>query len=171
MSEEEFKGLLGESLIDKLLNDNIDVYKKVLRDVTITVSDKKTQIDNILITTKGIYVIESKNFNSLLIVNDKNEWFYYKGKTAVRIMNSPYEQNKYHIQKLSEKLNLENKYFKSIIVLGYYTTKDVKFEYPDCVVVNIQELCDYIINDFLKNEDIFTHEQIDTIYMLIKHSN
>ena len=71
MSEEEFKGIFGESLTERLLSEHIPIYKKILRDICITLDNKKTQIDNILITAKGIYVIENKNFSGLVISNDK----------------------------------------------------------------------------------------------------
>ena len=53
MDEKEFRGLLGESLTESILNKNIDVYKHVIRDLVIPAENNKTtQIDNILITSK-----------------------------------------------------------------------------------------------------------------------
>jgi len=171
MTEEEFKGILGESLTEQLINISLDIYKKMIRDCKVTYEGKSTQIDNILITTKGIYVIENKNFTGLMVVNEKNEWIQCLGDNKYYLSYNPYFQNRRHINFLIKKLNLESKYFNSLIVLGYNVKKNIKLQFDDCVVLNIQELIQYIINDFLNKDDILTHEQIDNIYMLLKYNN
>lgn len=171
MTEEEFKGIFGESLTERLIDEYLGVYKRIIRDCNIEIGGKSTQIDNILITTKGIYVIENKNFNGLLVVNENNEWIQCLGDNKYYLTYNPYYQNKYHIEFLIKKIGLESKYFNSLIVLGYNVKKNIKINYEDCVVLNIQELIQYIIDDFLNKEDILTHEQIDNIYMLLKYNN
>ena len=55
------KGLEFENEIINKLEKEIDINKKILHNIYIKYENKYTQIDIILITYAGIYVIECKN--------------------------------------------------------------------------------------------------------------
>lgn len=172
MEEREFMGILGESLTERLVKDKIDIYLKTIRDITIECDSETTQIDNLIITAKGIYVIENKNYNSLVVVNEDKQWFSYYNKTEYHICNpNPVEQNAYHIKLLAKRLNLDESKFKSVIIMGYNTKLDVKSVYHDVVIINIQKFIDYMYDSILNSEDCFTHEDIDNIYLRLKVLN
>ena len=173
MNEQEFKGLLGESLTELLINSQIDIYKKVIRDIRIpTENGKTTQIDNLLITTKGIFVIENKNWNAV-IKNDINGYWYEiaNGKRYDSYKN-PIEQNRYHIENLKKVLGKDNNnLFYSIIVLGYNAIKDLDIneEKENVKIVYIYDLVNTIIDMLLNTDDILlSHEEIDQIYLRLK---
>jgi len=173
MNEQEFKGLLGESLTELLINNQIDIYKKVIRDVKIpTENGKTTQIDNILITTKGIFVIENKNWNAIVKNDPNGNWYEISGGKRIDLNQNPIKQNKYHIDNLKKVLKKENdNLFFSIVVLGYNATKDLDIdeEKENVKIIHIYEITNTIINILLSTEEILlSHEEIDQIYLKLK---
>jgi len=101
----ELKGAAGEQLTKyyaKVMTDAL-----VLHDVLIDGAEGRTsQIDLLLISTTGIYVVEVKNFANARIYGDgkKSTWYYYLGKKRYEIY-SPLLQNKKHITYLKEFLH------------------------------------------------------------------
>lgn len=163
MNEKEFKGLLGESLTERLISDNIKCYKQIIRDVIIEYEDKKTQIDNIVITSKGIFVIENKNYSGIIIFNN-DDCIQILGNQK-NYINNPINQNEYHIKILSKVLNIPFDSFKSYIVMGYDTNINNRSNNRN--IINIQDLVRNILTDMCDSNDIFTHEEIDNIYLKI----
>lgn len=166
MNEKIFKGLLGESLTERLINDNIKCYKQLIRDVVIEYNDKKTQIDNILITSKGIYVIENKNYSGIIMTGN-SKWIQVLGENK-SIIDNPFDQNEYHIDLLSKKMNIDKDKFKTYIVMGYDTKIQNKMNNH---VINIQDLVDTILLDMFNSKDIYSHEDVDNIYLKIIYLN
>jgi len=173
MNEQEFKGLLGESLTELLINNQIDIYKKVIRDIRIpTENGNTTQIDNILITTKGIFVIENKNWNAIVKNDPNGNWYEIAGGKRIDLNQNPIQQNKYHIDNLKKVLGKENdNLFFSIIVLGYNATKDLDIdeEKENVKIIHIYKITNTIINVLLSTDEILlSHEEIDQIYLKLK---
>lgn len=174
MDEKEFKGLLGESLTELILQKNIGVYKQVIHDLVIpTENGKKTQIDNILITTKGIFVIENKNFSGI-VKNDQNgNWYTILNKESYSTNYNPIEQNKYHIKCLQKLLDKDFNLFYSLIVLGYNTKNQVNISNEtNTKVIKIDELIETIVDILLNTtENKLSHEEIDDIYLKLKYTS
>ena len=96
----EIKGSYGELLVkyySKAMYDSL-----VLHDILINGADGHTsQIDLIIINSKGIYVVEVKNYENARIYGDgkKSKWYYYLGGKKYDIY-SPLRQNQKHIEYL-----------------------------------------------------------------------
>ena len=71
----EQKGKEGEDIINNILQ-YAPMYKRIVRNAYIYMNEnQKTEIDIIGISTKGIYVIESKNYEGWIIGDEKsNQW-------------------------------------------------------------------------------------------------
>lgn len=98
----EIMGNFGEQLAKYYSKIMTDAF--VLHDIMIDGAEGMTsQIDLLLIGTKGIYVIEVKNFPEAYIYGDgkKNRWYYYLGGKKYDIY-SPLLQNRKHIIYLKE---------------------------------------------------------------------
>jgi len=99
----ELTGTVGERLTRLMATIDIpDVL--VLQDVLIDgAKDQTTQIDLLLIGSKGIYVVEVKMYTGARVYGDckKNTWYYYKGGQKYDLY-SPYRQNQNHIKYLKE---------------------------------------------------------------------
>ena len=173
MDEKEFKGLLGESLTEMLLQRNLGVYKQIIHDVVIpTKEDKTTQIDNILITAKGIFVIENKNWNGIIKRKQNGDWYIILNKEKYHIEFDPIKQNEYHIKYLKKLLGKEDDLFYSLIVLGYNAKNQLSIQdLKNTKVIKIDELIETITTIFLNtNDNKLSHEEIDDIYLKLKYN-
>lgn len=97
------KGELGEYKIQLQLNSLPSEYKHI-NDVMLKTSKGLTQIDHIVISPYGIFVIETKNFAGWIFGNQQDKYWtqtFYKKKT--RFYN-PIRQNFGHIKALQDTL-------------------------------------------------------------------
>lgn len=127
-------GIIGENnIIYELKNSHMPMY--ILRDINLKYSDFSSQIDYIVITKSGIYVIESKNLFGNIKIDDKGNFvrsYEINDKLYEEGIYSPIEQNEKHLELLKfignkGKKNIFdryifNKYFydnyKSLVVLS-----------------------------------------------------
>lgn len=166
------KGNIGEQIIFNEI-DKLDIYKKIIVNVKIPTKNSDTQIDLIIITCNGIYVVESKNWNGIISRSKKDDWYViYSFKIRKRV-NSPVKQNQYHIDYLSKFLTLNPAYFKSYIVFNKKNKLKDNCLIADenVIILKSDEIVNKIIHD-IKNQDILlTHEEIDKLYAKIKYMN
>ena len=89
---------------------------KVLNDIIIKTKRGTTQIDHIVVSQYGIFVIETKNFTGLITGNTNTlEWTKNMYGKKFKFRN-PIIQNKGHIRALSKALNISENKFTSIVV-------------------------------------------------------
>lgn len=69
----KFKGNKGEKYVDSILKEISD--SKVLKDIVLKSDFGTSQIDNILISQKGIFVIETKNYSGWIFENEKSKYW------------------------------------------------------------------------------------------------
>jgi DNA-directed RNA polymerase subunit RPC12/RpoP len=98
----QIKGSFGEARVSSLLEKlNANEYK-VFNNVLIKTKNGTSQIDHIVISIYGIYVIETKNYSGWIFGNENSEYWtqiIYKAKTKFR---NPVKQNWAHIYALKE---------------------------------------------------------------------
>lgn len=111
------KGKIGEGIINftnsAVLDENI--YTPV-KNVTLSLNDgSTTQIDHILISKYGIFVIETKNLKGWIFGGEhQNEWTQQNFKQKYKFQN-PLHQNYRHTKALEEVLGLPPSAFISVI--------------------------------------------------------
>ena len=123
------KGELLEREIFDILHNNVKGYKKVLVDLILPNGrGGTTQIDVVLIHSTGITVIESKNFNGLVVgtVNDKQWSVIYPNGSEYLIYN-PIMQNIGHMRAILEAVygtQTPGRYVfcRSLVVFGRHTS-------------------------------------------------
>lgn len=111
------KGKIGEAIVNtsnKLLLDR-DVYSQV-KDVTLQFSDgTTTQIDHIVVSKHGVFVIETKNMKGWIFGGEnQKQWTQQIYKKKNKFQN-PLHQNYRHTKALEEVLELPSSHFTSII--------------------------------------------------------
>ena len=111
------KGWIGEvqgTLAHRLLLDT-RVYQ-ALNDVTLATPDGTTQIDHILVSRYGIFVIEAKNLDGWIFGSEKDaQWTQNLYGKKYRFQN-PLRQNYRHTRALAEFLNLPHEKFHSVVM-------------------------------------------------------
>lgn len=125
------KGWLGEKQVSNLLNKLDPENYILLNDLYIPKENgQTTQIDHILISHKGLFVIETKNYKGWIMGSENNQYWtqvIYKRKEK---LYNPIWQNSGHIKALKDYLGdvLNDVPVYSVIVFGKQA--DLKFEHP-----------------------------------------
>ena len=120
-----FKGKAGETLVN--LTNNIRLDKSIyssLTDVTIKLNDNSTtQIDHIIISKFGIFVIETKNMKGWIFGSkEQKKWtqnIYGKKHT----FQNPLHQNYRHTKAIEEVLNFNENVHSVVTFIGECTFK------------------------------------------------
>jgi len=119
------KGLIGESLVNLAIAIKLDKNKyHLFKNVTIFTNNGTTQIDHVIVSKYGIFVIETKNMKGW-IFGDKNKkiWTQKIYKHTNKFQN-PLQQNYKHVKTLESLLNInQNKIFSIVTFVGDSTFK------------------------------------------------
>lgn len=112
-----FKGFIGEtmgSIAHKALLDS-NIYRE-LNNVTIPTPDGTTQIDHIIVSRYGIFVIEAKNMKGWIFGSESAaEWTQSFPGGKFKFQN-PLRQNYRHTKCLSDFLGIEHGKFHSVVM-------------------------------------------------------
>ncbi|MCC7300604.1 MAG: NERD domain-containing protein [Verrucomicrobia bacterium] len=103
----KIKGRIGEGVVNLAAKLRLDqnVYH-LLKDVTIPAKRGTTQIDHVIVSPFGLFVIETKNYKGWIYADAKSpQWTQVNFKQKHRFQN-PLRQNYAHICALSELLEL-----------------------------------------------------------------
>jgi len=163
------KGELGEYKINFQFERLPDEYK-YLKDVLIQSSRGLTQIDHIVVSPYGIFVIETKNYSGWIFGNQKDEYWtqvFYNKKNK---FFNPIRQNYGHIQALKELLKgYKNLKFHSIIAFTRRCElREIKIESNVTVIYDTE-----ISNVILKRnkEVVLNNSDVLNIYNAINEAN
>lgn len=123
----QLKGYVGERRIRKIL-ESLGEDVKVYNDLYVPKKNgEMTQIDHVLLSPHGIFVIETKNYTGWIFGSeDQRNWTQTIYKKKSRFYN-PVMQNNTHIKALQNYLNMDVT-FHSIIVFSNAAT--FKFNEP-----------------------------------------
>ncbi|GAA0310975.1 NERD domain-containing protein [Psychrobacter aestuarii] len=111
------KGMLGEGVINLATWLALDktIYQRI-NNVTLPLANGgSTQIDHIIVSPYGIFVIETKNYKGWIFGSEhQRQWTQTIMGKKYKFQN-PLHQNYLHIKALSDVLALEPQYFHSVI--------------------------------------------------------
>jgi hypothetical protein len=164
----KIKGTIGESRVVRQLDKLPNQEYKVLNEVLIRIGNGSSQIDHVIISIYGIFVIETKNYSGWIHGNENSEYWaqsIYKKKTKFR---NPIKQNWAHIYALKEALsNFEQiKYHPIIVFAGSAKLKNINSKIP--VIYHFQLYQTIMDNRRIRNLSI---EQVDNIVDKLKEVN
>jgi restriction system protein len=134
-----FKGLFGEFLVNIMLKRglNKDEYR-LYKNVTLPVVEKNgkestTQIDHIVVSPYGVFVIETKNYTGWIFGSEKQKsWTQKIYRNSFKFQN-PLFQNYKHTKALESLLALNEETVFSVIV--FIGSAKLKTEMPAHVTV------------------------------------
>lgn len=174
--ESKIIGFFGELWTKKDLRRLSKEYH-VLNDIMIDINGVTHQIDHIVVSKYGIFVIETKQYNGF-ITGEKYDvkWIRHVGKKKYYYTN-PIRQNYGHILSLSELLNLDKDKFINIVsipsaaklkikddgeVVRYGKVMNKICSYKDEIISNVNEIVETILNSNIKDKQI-KKEHVNTI--------
>ena len=128
-----FKGLAGEMLVNisAKIHLNKDKYH-ILRNVTLPTADGTTQIDHIIVSEYGVFVIETKNMKGWIFGGERQKTWTQKIFKYTKKFQNPLHQNYKHVETLKSLLELNDQQIFSIVV--FVGSSTFKTEMPENVV-------------------------------------
>lgn len=114
-----FKGFVGESVINLATWLMLDkqIYHR-LNNITLPLANGgSTQIDHIIVSIYGIFVIETKHYKGWIFGSENQaQWTQAFPNGSKYKFQNPLRQNYLHLKTLAELLALDMHYFHSIVV-------------------------------------------------------
>jgi len=156
-----FKGAFGEWLVNQLVKFFLNKKEyHLFKDVTLPTEEGTTQIDHIIISKYGIFVIETKNIKGWIFGGaNQKQWTQKIYKHTSKFQN-PLHQNYKHLKTLEACLNVkQDSVFSVIIFIGGSTFKT---KMPDNVTFARGGI-EYIKT---KKAVIFTNDEVAEIVKL-----
>lgn len=161
-----FKGALGEFLVRFFLQSKLPKDKyHILHNVTLPAGSGTTQIDHVVVSQYGVFVIETKNFKGWIFGGERQKvWVQKIYKRNYKFQN-PIHQNYKHTQVLSGLLSLPvDNLFSVVVFVGNSTFKT---RMP-ANVVKLGGLAKYIL---AHKKELYTKEQVDAFLVSIKENS
>ncbi|KFK48028.1 nuclease, partial [Vibrio vulnificus] len=126
-----FKGVFGEFLVNKLLSQLPTSDYTLVKDVTLPTEDGTTQIDHIVVSKFGVFVIETKNMKGWIFGSkEQKQWTQKIYRHSSKFQN-PLHQNYKHVKTLESLLNIDSSKTHSVIV--FIGDSTVKTDMPENV--------------------------------------
>ncbi len=158
-----FKGFIGE-LIVKISAKLLLAKNKysIFHNVTLSTEDGTTQIDHIVVSRYGVFVIETKNMKGWIFgAEHQEQWTQKIFKHTTKFQN-PLRQNYKHTKTLADLLNIDLcKLFSVVVFVG-----DTTFKTP--MPPNVTEGGGYIKFIKSKKEIIFSQPEVNSIIAAIR---
>lgn len=157
------KGIIGEFFVNTINSAALDksVYQS-LKNVTLPTADGTTQIDHIVVSPYGIFVIETKNMKGWIFGGERQKVWTQQLFRKKNTFQNPLRQNYKHIKAFQELLGVDDKELHSVIVF----TGDCKFKTK--MPENVFRSISYVryIKSF--KTVLFSESQIDEIINAIQ---
>ena len=135
----------GEQLVNNILANNFpNEDYHLLKNITLPIVGGTTQIDHLLISTQGVFVIETKGLSNWIFGSEKQARWTQKTFSGKYKFQNPLHQNYKHIKELERYFDfLPENTFKSVIVFSGKV--EFKSKMPENVVY-LRDLVAYIQN-------------------------
>lgn len=134
----------------------------LIKNVTLPTQDGTTQIDHIIVSTYGIFVIETKNMKGWIFGDEKQKTWTQKIYKNTNKFQNPIHQNYKHIKTIESILDIDqNKIFSVIVFVGDSTFKT---DMPENVTY-ASGLISYILS---KKDEIITAAEVKNLISIIE---
>lgn len=159
------KGVAGENKVSGILRSLPRRYYTI-NNVIVPNQKATSQIDHIVVSPHGIFVIETKNFSGWIYGTENGEqWKETFRTTGATSFRNPIKQNWGHIYALSSFLNLDRCVFRPIIVFSNQANLKVETTTP---VIHMSQLRSQILS---YTQEIIPLDEVENIYNRISKTN
>ncbi len=160
------KGIVGEGMLNSFLGISLNKEEyRLLKDVTLPTEDGTTQIDHIIVSRYGIFIIETKNFKGWIFGSEHQKRWTQSIYGKKYTFQNPLHQNYKHTKTLQKLLSLgdDGKVFSVVVFVGESTFKT---DMPDNVV-RPRDLLKFIKTH---KRVVFTPREMENIIDSIEHA-
>jgi len=115
-----FKGFIGEAMVNMLARLFLDknVYH-LIKNVTIPTEDGTTQVDHIIVSRFGVFVVETKNMKGWIFGSEHQKTWTQQIYRSKHKFQNPLHQNYKHTKTLEVALNIDpDKLFSVVVFVG-----------------------------------------------------
>lgn len=164
------RGKIGENKVSEVLETLPQKYH-IINNVIIpdqkdiSNKDYTTQIDHLIVSPFGIFVIETKNYSGWIFGAENTKRWKETFPTESHFFYNPIKQNWGHTYALAERLQLNVRYFKPIVVFSDGCELHVEATTP---VVYMSQLVELILN---YTQVILSEKEIALILSKISNLN
>lgn len=172
----ESKGRAGENTVAGIAASVVgkSLYGHVLQNIYVPRKDGSTsEIDVVLVSTKGLFVFESKNYAGYIFGTDNNknwtvslyagkDWLGFK-KTEKHQFYNPIWQNKTHINALRNMLDISAPYYSIIVFSNRGELKGISYDSDKAVVLKTNQLKHYLSSARNTYLDVLSESEVDSI--------
>ena len=153
-----FKGITGEFLVNTAARLFLPKDKyHLIKDVTLQTNDGTTQIDHIIVSRYGVFVIETKNMKGWIFGSASQKTWTQKIYRHTNKFQNPLHQNYKHVKTLEALLDIPAATIHSLVVfIGDSTFKTTM---PD----NVTNAGGYIRHIKSKRELVLDQSDVDTV--------
>jgi len=124
------KGWFGETAVAVILSGLNPEEYQVINDVIIKTKRGTSQIDHVVVSLYGIFVIETKNYKGWITGTERSEQWTKNMYGKKYKFRNPIIQNYGHVKALEEVLGLSDDSFIPIVVFSIDSELKVKTEKP-----------------------------------------
>lgn len=112
-----FKGVIGEFIVNLSAKLYLDKTKyHLIKNVTLPTEDGSTQIDHIIVSKFGVFVVETKNMKGWIFGNAHQKMWTQKIFKHTNKFQNPLHQNYKHVKTLEAFLELNDQQIHSVVV-------------------------------------------------------
>lgn len=163
------QGLDAEKSVSYVLH-NLGIEYIVFDNVLIKTKKGTTQIDHIVVSPYGVFVIETKSHKGTIYGDCNSKYWtqclYSRQGVKKYTFYSPYLQNYGHLRNLYKLLNLSYIYFLGLIV---FTDSDINLRNVNCNrVVTLQYLSNMI---YSYRKIILSPHEVQKVCQILRNSN
>ena len=152
-----FKGMVGEWFLNLSIRLFLDKREyRLLKNVTLPIEGGTTQIDHIIVSRFGIFVIETKNMKGWIFGNPQHKRWTQQLYRRKHQFQNPLHQNYGHVMTLKSLLGLTDHQLHSVV----YFIGDCSFKTPMPENVLRRGLITYIKR---KTTPVLSVEEVDRI--------
>jgi len=115
-----FKGVMGEAMVNLAARWRLDKKAyQLIKNVTIPTGDGTTQIDHIIVSRFGVFVIETKHMKGWIFGSENQQQWTQQLFKAKHCFQNPLHQNYKHTKALQAALGLTaDKLFSIVVFVG-----------------------------------------------------
>ncbi len=161
-------GRRGESKVSKKLARDLPRDTYVLNDVMIRHGGKSAQIDHIVLTSQGLFLLETKNWNGRIVGDENDEqWMQIKqeGRKTVKVGN-PVKQCARHLSVLRDYFSSAGIQWPDIESCVVFASGGSQLEVKSasCPLLHLPDISDYILG--YAGSRTYSESEIDEVLNL-----